>query len=127
MSRAFLHHLTTLEWSRVALSTGSLTTTAVSAAGTAAIYTVSTTAYSRDLVIMNASTAASNATAFTMFVGTGSASVSTTSGFPIPPGGQLVLQGGVGLSIGSSNNTIYATAASAVTAVVGGGSVVSVI
>ena len=112
----------------MALATGSLTTTAVSAAGTAAIYTVSTTAYSRDLVIMNQSTAASNSTAFTMFVGTGSASVSTTSGYPIPPGGQLVLQGAVGGgSIGSSNDIIYATAASAVTAVVGAGSVVSVI
>ena len=112
----------------MALATGSLTTTAVTAAGTAAIYTVSTTAYSRDLVIMNSSTAASNATAFTMFVGTGSASVSTTSGFPIPPGGQLVIQGACGGgSFGSSNNTIYATAASAVTAVVGDGSVVSVI
>ena len=112
----------------MALATGSLTTTAVSAAGTAAIYTVSTTAYSRGLVIMNQSTAASNSTAFTMFVGTGSASVSTTSGFPIPPGGQLVIQGACGGgSFGSSNNTIYATAASAVTAVVGAGSVVSVI
>ena len=111
----------------MALATGSLTTTAVSAGGTAAIYTVSTTAYSRDLVIMNQSTAASNTTAFTMFVATGSASVATTSGFPIPPGGQIVLQGWVGGgAVGSSNNIIYATAASAVTAVVGNGSVVSV-
>ena len=112
----------------MALATGTLTTTAITAGGTAAIYTVSTTSYSRDLVIMNQSTAASNSTAFTMFVATGSASVATTSAFPIPPGGQLVLQGACGGgSIGSSNNTIYATAASAVTAVVGNGSVVSVI
>ena len=76
---------------------------------------------------MNQSTAASNTTAFTMFVATGSASVATTSGFPIPPGGQIVLQGWVGGgAVGSSNNIIYATAASAVTAVVGNGSVVSV-
>jgi hypothetical protein len=112
----------------VALATGILTTTAVAAGGTAAIYTVSTTAYSRDLVIMNQSTAPSNNTAFTMFVGTGANSVSTGSGWPIPPGDQLVLQGQVGGgAIGSSNNVIYATAASAVTAVVGNGSVVSVI
>ena len=117
----------TRERFRVALATQTLTTTAVSAGGTAAIYTVSTTAYSRDLVIMNQSTAASNATAFTMFVGTGSASVATTSGFPIPAGGTLVLQGQVaGITLGTGSNIIYATAASAVTAVVGGASVVSV-
>jgi hypothetical protein len=63
-----------------------------------------------------------------MYVGTGSASVATTSGFPIPPGGQLVLQGQVGAGgITSANQVIYATAVSAVTAVVGNGSVVSVI
>jgi len=112
----------------VALATGSVTTTAVSAAGTAAIYTVSTTAYSRDLVIMNRSTAPTSSTAFTMFVGAGSGSVSTTAGFPIPPGGQLVLQGQAGgITLGTGSNIIYATASSAVTAVVGYGSVVSVI
>ena len=112
----------------MALATGSVTTTAVSAAGTAAIYTVSTSAYSRDLVIMNRSTAATSNTAFTMFVAAGSASVATTSGFPIPPGGQLVLQGQVGgITLGTGSNVIYATATSAVTAVVGYGSVVSVI
>jgi len=112
----------------VALATGTVTTTAITAAGTAAIYTISTTTYARDLVIMNQSTAASNSTAFTMYVGTGSASVSTTSGFPIFPGGQLVLQGQAGgFAFGSGSNIIYATAVSAVTAVVGGGSVVSVI
>jgi hypothetical protein len=112
----------------VALATGSLTTTAVTAAGTAAIYTVSTSTYSRDLVIMNQSTAPSTNTAFTMFVGTGSASVSTTAGFAIPAGCQLVLQGQVGgQTVGTGSNIIYATASSAVTAVVGLGSVVSVI
>ena len=112
----------------MALATGSLTTTAIAAGGTAAIYTTSTSVYARDLVIMNQSTAASNQTAFTMFVGTGSASVSTTAGFAIPPGGQLVLQGQVaGITLGSGSNKIYATATSAVTAVVGLGSVVSVI
>ena len=112
----------------MALATGILTTTAVSAGGTAAIYTTSTTAYARDLVIMNQSTAASSATAFTMFVATGSASASTTGGFAIPAGGQLVLQGQVGgITLGSGSNVIYATATSAVTAVVGLGSVVSVI
>ena len=112
----------------MALATGSLTTTAVTAAGTVAIYTVSTSVYSRDLVIMNQSTAPSSSSAFTMYVGTGSASVATTSGFPVPPGGQLVLQGQVGAGgITAANNIIYATAVSAVTAVVGNGSVVSVI
>ena len=112
----------------MALATSTITTTAVAAAGTAAIFTTSTTTYARDLVIMNQSTAASNSTAFTMFVGTGSASVSTTAGFAIPPGGQLVLQGQVaGITLGTGSNIIYATATSAVTAVVGYGSVVSVI
>jgi len=112
----------------VALATGSLTTTAVAAGGTAAIYTVSTTVYSRDLVIMNQSTAASNSTAFTMFIGTGASSVSTGTGLPVPPGGQVTIQGQCGGgAFGSSNNIIYASAASAVTAVVGLGSVVSVI
>jgi hypothetical protein len=112
----------------VALATSTITTTAIAAGGTAAIYTLSTTAYTRDLVIMNQSTAASSATAFTMYVGTGSASVATTSGFPIFPGGQLVLQGQAsGFSFGSGSNIIYATAVSACTAVVGFGSVVSVI
>ena len=112
----------------MALATSTITTTAVSAAGTAAIFTTSTTAYARDLVIMNQSTAASSQTAFTMFVGTGSASVSTTAGFAIPPGGQLVLQGQVGgITLGTGTNIIYATATSACTAVVGYGSVVSVI
>ena len=112
----------------MALATGILTTTAVAAAGTAAIYTTSTTTYARDLVIMNQSTAASSSTAFTMYVAAGSASVATTSGFPIPPGGQLVLQGQVGgITLGTGSNIIYATATSAVTAVVGLGSVVSVI
>ena len=112
----------------MALATSTLTTTAVSAAGTAAIFTVSTTTYTRDLVIMNQSTAPSTNTAFTMFVGTGSASVSTTAGFAIPAGGQLVLQGQVGgQTVGTGSNIIYATATSAVTAVVGYGSVVSVI
>ena len=112
----------------MALATGSLTTTAVAAAGTAAIYTVSTTAYSRDLVITNQSTAPSSNTAFTMFVAAGSASAATTSGMPILPGCSLVLQGQVGgVTFGTGSNVIYATAVSAVTAVVGAGSVVSVI
>jgi hypothetical protein len=113
----------------VALATGSsIATTAITAGGTAAIYTVSTTTYSRDLVIANQSTAASSQTAFTMFVGCGSGSVSTTAGFAIPANGQMVLQGQVGgITFGTGSGVIYATAASAVTAVVGGGSVVSVI
>src|SRR5580693_4506137 len=115
--RTFLTHLTAVpeKGSCVALATGSVTTTAVTAAGTAAIFTVSTTAYSRDLVIMNQSTAPTSSTAFTMFVASGSASVATTSGFPIPPGGQLVLQGQVGgITLGTGSNIIYATATSAV-------------
>jgi hypothetical protein len=112
----------------VALATSTVTTTAVTAAGTAAIFTTSTTAYARDLVITNQSTAPSSNTAFTMFVGAGSSSVATTGGFPIPAGGTLVLQGIVaGITLGTGSNIIYATATSAVTAVVGYGSVVSVI
>ena len=87
-------------------------------------YSVPTTGYTRDLVLTNGATG--SGTAFTVFVATGSASVSTTSGFPIPPGQTLILAGGVaGGSIGSSNNQIYATCASAATLVVGLGSVVS--
>jgi hypothetical protein len=113
----------------VALATGSsIATTAVTAGGTVAIYTVSTTAYSRDLVISNQSTAASSQTAFTMFIGAGSGSVSTTAGFAIPAGGSVLLMGQAGgITFGTGSNIIYATAASAVTAVVGGGSVISVI
>lgn len=89
-------------------------------------YSVPTTGYTRDLVLTNGATG--SGTAFTVFVATGSASVSTTSGFPIPPGQTLVLMGEVaGGAIGSSNNQIYATCVSAATLVVGLGSVVSVI
>ncbi len=103
-----------------------LTTATLTAAGTTMCYSVPTTGYSRDLVLTNGATG--SGTAFTIFVATGSASVSTTSGFPIPAGGELVLMGGVGGgAVGSSNNVIYATCVSAATLVVGLGSVVSVI
>ena len=89
------------------------------------LYTAPTT-YARDLVLTNGATG--SGTAFTVFVATGSASVSTTSGFPIPPGQSLVLLGAAaGGGIGSSNNQIYATCVSAATLVVGFASVVSVI
>ncbi len=104
-----------------------LTTATITAGGTTMCYSVPTTGtYTRDLVLTNGCTG--TGTAFTIFVATGSASVSTTSGFPIPAGQQLVLQGGIaGGSIGSSNNQIYATCVSAATLVVGLGSVVSFI
>ncbi len=104
-----------------------LTTATITAAGTTMCYSVPTTGYSRDLFLTNGATG--TGTAFTIFVATGSASVSTTSGFPIPAGQQLVLQGqiGGGGGIGSSNNQIFATCVSAATLVVGLGSVVSVI
>lgn len=101
-----------------------LTTATITAGGTVAAYTISTTSYSRDIILTNGATGAG--TAFTVFVATGSASVSTTSGMPIPSGGQMVLCGGQGGGqVGSSNNVIYATCVSAATLVVGLGSVVS--
>lgn len=108
------------------LASTPLTTATITAGGTVAAYTISTSAYTRDLILTNGATG--SGTAFTVFVATGSASVSTTSGFPIPAGEQLVLMGGVGGgAVGSSNNVIYATCVSAATLVVGLGSVVSVI
>ncbi len=110
----------------MALVATPLTTATITAGGTTMCYSVPTTGYSRDLILENGCTG--SGTAFTIFVATGSASVSTTSGFPIPPGGYLLLGGGVaGGAIGSSNNQIYATCVSAATLVVGEGSVVSVI
>ena len=101
-----------------------LTTATITAAGTVAAYTISTTAYNRDIILTNGATG--SGTAFTVFVATGSASVSTTSGFPIPPGGTLIMAGGQGGgAVGSSNNVIYATCVSAATLVVGLGSVIS--
>lgn len=109
----------------MAIAATPLTTATITAGGTTMCYSVNTSNYSRDLILTNAST--SSGTAFTVFVATGSASVSTTSGFPIPPGGSLVLAGQVGGgAVGSSNNQIYATCVSAATLVVGLGSVVSV-
>ena len=106
-----------------------LTTATIAAGGTTMCYSVpTTTGYSRDLFLTNGATGGSG-TAFTVFVATGSASVSTTSGFPIPAGQTLILAGQVqgGGGIGSSNNQIFATCVSAATLVVGLGSVVSVI
>jgi hypothetical protein len=109
----------------VPLAATPLTTATIAAAGTTMCYSVPTTGtYSRDLILTNGATG--SGTAFTVFVATGSASVSTTSGFPIPPGQSLVLTGQVAAgAIGSSNNQIYATCVSAATLVVGLGSVVS--
>jgi hypothetical protein len=110
----------------VAIAATPVTTATITAAGTTMCYSIPTTGYTRDLVLTNGATG--SGTAFTVFVATGSASVSTTSGFPIPPGQSLILAGAVaGGGIGSSNNQIYATCVSAATLVVGFGSVVSVI
>jgi hypothetical protein len=101
-----------------------LTTATITAAGTVAAYTISTSAYNRDIILTNGATG--SGTAFTVFVATGANSVSTGSGFPIPPGGTLIMAGGQGGGqIGSSNNVIYATCVSAATLVVGLGSVIS--
>lgn len=98
-----------------------LTTATISAAGTTTCYSVpSTNTGFRDLILTNASSG--SGTAFTIFVGTGSGSVSTTQGFGIPVGQQLVLQGPL-----AASTNIYATCVSAATLVVGQGSVVSVI
>lgn len=129
MAAHFPTHYTPFQRSRVPLAVTPLTTATITAGGTTMCYSVPTTGtYTRDLILTNGATAGSG-TAFTIFVATGSASVSTTSGFPIPAGQQLVLMGQVagGGGIGSSNNQIYGTCVSAATLVVGLGSVVSVI
>lgn len=101
-----------------------LTTATITAGGTTACYTISTSTYSRDIILTNGATG--SGTAFTVFVATGSASVSTTSGMPIPAGGTMILAGGQGGGqVGSSNNVIYGTCVSAATLVVGLGSVIS--
>lgn len=98
-----------------------LASTAITAGGTVTAYSVPTTNTGfRDLILTNGN--ASLGTAFTIFVGTGSSSVSTTAGFGIPAGQQLVLQGPL-----AAGTLVYATCVSAATLVVGQGSVVSVI
>jgi len=84
------------------------------------VYTTSTSAYQRDLVITNGG-------ASTCFVsaGTGVSSASTTVSFAIPSGGQLVLQGLV-----PNSTIVYGFAAAApaggLNLSLGWGSVVSV-
>lgn len=98
-----------------------LTTATITAGGTVTAYSVpSTNTGFRDLILTNGN--ANTGTAFTIFVGTGSGSASTTQGFGIPAGQQMVLQGPL-----AASTNIYATCVSAATLVVGQGSVVSVI
>jgi len=105
----------------VAIAATPLTTASITAGGTVTAYSVpSTNTGFRDLILTNASLG--SGTAFTVFVGTGSGSVSTTAGFGIPAGQTVVLEGPL-----AASTNVYATCVSAATIVVGQGSVVSVI
>ena len=72
----------------MAIAASYFTAVTAAAGSSTALYTTSTTAYQRDLVVTNGG-------ASTCFIaaGTGVSSASTTVSFAIPSGGQLVLQG----------------------------------
>jgi hypothetical protein len=82
---------------------------AKSVTGSAAIYTVASTGYNRDLVVTNGGPS----TLFVAF-GTGASSAATTSSFAVPTGGSLVLtecqalQSGIiyGISAGTSATSV---------------------